>query len=101
LERRRIEPLEILEKDDERLEPCRSEGPSDEQLEEAPSLNVRSGDDRRVVRRQLHIEERCDQRQPLDWIEADDRESSLELGDLPFDAFVTSPRLALAHELAQ
>ena len=63
LEGRGIDPLEVLDEDDERLEARRPEHPGGERGEEPPSRHVRRGQHRRVALGDGEIEQRRDERQ--------------------------------------
>src|SRR2546425_3884370 len=65
LEGRGIDPLEVLDEDDERLEACGPEHPGGERGEQPPACHLRRGQHRRVAPGDGEIEQRRDERQRL------------------------------------
>jgi len=99
LEGRGIDPLEILDEDDERLEACGPEQPGGERGEEPPSRHVRRGQHRRVALGDGEIEQGRDERQRLLGIEPRRPERPLERRDAGLRRVLARPGEELPHEL--
>ncbi len=99
LERRRVDPLEILDHEDRGLDPREADDPADHRGEEAPPLRLGGERERGIPIRKRQTQQRGHERHGVGRRQVHRGEGTLEADDLLLDRFVSPPDERLTEDL--